>query len=236
MKHPIYSRLVLGSIISAGAAYCAEPVYQWSFEEGEGTTAADSKCKVKVPLINFPENTRWVNGKRGTGVQIKRAEGKKKAGGLAMPLSPELFMKPFTLEFWVRFDDGIPRGTFRDMVGNGGDKGPGFRLTYWLQGLKVVSGDGKKVVTVGSGKLNILPDVWNMVAMTYDGGKIELFLNGEKVCSEKIQLTRGNKKLSLGSFGYGFAYPVEGTIDEFCYYDYAKTGEEIIQAYQKNML
>lgn len=236
MKHQICTLLLACGVILADTVCGAEPLYQWKFDEGEGTTAMDSKGKLKAPLIDSPASTRWVNGKRGSGIQIKRAQGKKRVGGLALPLPPDLFMKPFTIELWVRFDDGIPRGTFRDIVGNGGDKGPGFRLTYWLQGLKVISGDGKNIIHAGSGKLNILPDVWNLVTMTYDGGKIELFLNGEKICSEKIQLTSGNKKLSLGSFGYGYAYPLEGAVDEFCYYDHVKPAEEIIQTYQKDIL
>lgn len=237
MKRLIYSSVVLASaLLFAGDLHGKDALYHWSFDEGKGNSAMESKGKLKAALSNPSKNTFWTNGKKGSGIRIKGIKGKRPVGGAILPLSNALFMKNFTLEIWVRFDKGIRAGTFRDIIANGGEKGPGFRLTYWLYGLKVISGNGKKVASTGSGRLNILPDVWNMIVMTYNGKKVEIFWNGQKVCSQNFVLTKGNNKVSIGSFGYGYAYPVEGTVDEFRYYDHVRTEKEIIESYRNNML
>lgn len=237
MKRLFYSSMVLtGVLLAAGDLYGKDAVYHWCFDEGQGNVSVESKGKLKATLADPTKKTTWTGGKKGNALHVKGIKGVKGVGAAVLPLKGDLFMKEFTLEIWTRFDDGIRPGAFRDIIANGGEKGPGFRLTYWLRGLRVISGDGKKIASAASEKLNILPGVWNMIVMTYNGKKVEIFLNGQKVCSSDFVLTKGHNKVSLGSFGYGYAYSMEGALDEFRYYDYVRTNKEIIESYQKNLL
>ena len=218
-----------------GTVTATEPLYKWDLDKWNGNQSRSGKSIIK--MIGKSEVCRRTEGIRGQAVHCSGDyESRRHNGGLITTVKPETFTAPFALELWVRFDDKINYRNSRHIAGNGGDRGPGFRLAYWYNQFWVISGDGKKMISAESPRTLVVPkDQWLHLVLTYRNEEVTLYMNAKEILRKKMTLTLGSPTLTIGSFRSGFAYPLNGAVDEIKIYNTALKEDEIIDHFEKGM-
>ncbi len=227
----------LSFCISALAA--GEMIGHWRFNEAGGKEIKDCKGKFNAELAGQDEYVRRLPGRNGYAVYFGGDPAKKNVAGAALIKFPAAsFTKPFTVEMWLKLDKDAPMRKFKDIIGNGTDRGPGFRITHYYNGIQVRSGDGTKPTTLMTNSATtVIPSgSWFQLAVTYDGSVGRIYINGEEKISGEINLTQAKSDwLTVGAYSRGNAYPMFGACDELKIYDYSLSGNEIIQNYLKGL-
>ena len=190
-----------------------------------------------------------VGGCNGKSVRLQQTEGvygkalyfpkqedpnaRNEACGVSIPIAPETFTAPFTATIWVKLDANSNFRQFKELLCLGGERGPGFRLTYFYNSLAVRTGDGKKVLSVGTNSSTVLLPLnrWFQVAVIYDGEYCGLYIDAVLKAREKIQFTLGKGTLSVGTYRNGYAYPAQGALDELKIYKGALSHSALVDAY-----
>ncbi len=220
----IYERALDAGEIAADKAAAlqtpsAGPVAAYSFDEDEGETANDPAGGHDGAI----EGAEWTKGKYGAALKF---DGEDDC--VTVPDSPGLQLsEEFTLEAWVKPE--------------GGDKSEpvlfketpyftGYSLYYGLfeEGhIEGVIGQEGFVYKTATDPEGLTPNIWSHVALTFDGARMRLYVNGELVDSAKAdgaQATSGD--LSIGC-SQEFEDEFEGKIDEVHIYERALDGSEI---------
>ena len=211
------------------------PSIGWNFdklEEGQ-TVSADGKYRA---LVTRSEKVVAVPGKSGSAVSISGKYKGNQAGALAVRNFNFDFTRPFTMEVLVKFFGGISRKAKREIFSIAdSERGPGIRFYLYSGALIFSTGDGKKESKVKSdaNSLNITPDAWHLLSVTYDGKKVSLYFDGVRAAEKEIGIipARKVKVLSIGSYKNGMAYPLHGVLDELKFYDFCKMPAEAAECY-----
>jgi hypothetical protein len=79
----------------------------------------------------------------------------------------------------------------------------------------------------------ITPGVWNHVAVTWDGSRIKMYINGALVSddAQTLDAAAGIYPVRVGRSGGGPAFWFNGLIDEVCVYSRALSADEILRNY-----
>src|SRR3989339_2146970 len=199
------------------------PIGEWRFEEGTGTTAADtSGGNNNGILVNSPT---WLNGKVGKALQF---DGLNTYVTISDSNVLDL-TTGISIEAWVKTDvittDGGP--TRRVL-----DKGVYVLAASDQAYFKVVIGGANK----GVGKAWTSADVnsWHHLIGTYDGATVKLYqdgtLAGQTSATGNIDVN-GNP-LIIGRQGTSPAGRFDGVIDEVKIYNRALSASEVLEHYQ----
>ena len=198
----------------------------------DGSEIMDSVggCKGKA------ERLQLVEGLYGKALYFPKQENpnaRNEACGVSIPIAPETFTKPFTVTLWVKLDENSNFRQFKELLCLGGERGPGFRLTYFYNSLAARTGDGKNVQTVSTNSSTVLLPLnrWFQVAVVYDGEYCGLYIDAVLKARDKIQFTLGKGTLSVGSYRSGYAYPAQGALDELKIYKGALSHSALVDAY-----
>jgi Concanavalin A-like lectin/glucanases superfamily len=207
----------------------SDPIASWGFNEGEGSAAQDASGNEHLATVDGAE---WARGKYGDALKF---DGETDV--VTVPNSPELVLRDeFTLEAWVRpeseSDEWAP--ILAKELG-GGEVAEG--LAWWLYeggsepnvpngGTETTSGERNEAL----GEDPLPTDVWSYVALTYDGSRVTLYVDGTLVdCSEAPS---GSPRLSEGALRIGGAgeagHFYKGRIDEVRIYNRAVSRQEVI--------
>ena len=110
------------------------------------------------------------------------------ACGVSIPIAPDTFVNPFTVTLWVKLDENSTYRQFKDLLSLGGERGPGFRLTYFYISLVARTGDGKNVLTVSTNSSTVLLPLkrWFQVAVVYDGEYCTLYIDAVQKARESL--------------------------------------------------
>jgi Concanavalin A-like lectin/glucanases superfamily len=215
----------LGGLGVAVAAPVAGPIAAYSFDEGEGETAEDLTGGGHTASL---EGAQWsTHGRYGGAMEF---DGKDDI--LSVPDSPELdFTEEFTLEAWVRpGEDRTWAPVFAKEIGDG--KSPN-KLAYWLYGGQseerpyggTETSTGEECKATGPEPLT--QGAWTHVALTYDGAKARLYVNGELVASCNAptpRVTEGALQIGGGTEQGDY---FQGRIDEVRVYNRALNAGEV---------
>lgn len=228
--------------VCAGALAAADgpPVGAWRFDEGEGGSVADATSNGRsATIMNQGRGVRWVEGRRGKAIEFTGGDpnARGKAGCVRIPDTGGLdFTKGLTVELWVKFTK-IDRPNTYELVSNTfADRGKGFRLILSWLSLRLKSGEGGAGKTWGAGskpaKTKIEPGVWYHVAATYDGSAYRVYLDGLEVAASEsgLTMTPGRPVTYIGSYSGGYAYGLDGVVDDVRIYDYPRTPRQILAA------
>ena len=220
------------ALLAAGAVFAASPSHHYRFD-GAAIVDCAGGCNGTVKRL------RQAAGLSGQALYFPQTEKKARntVCGVAIPVSPETFARPFTVTLWVRLDNTGDFRQFRELLFLGGGRGPGFRLTYFSNSLCARSGDGKTVVSVGTNSSTVIvpTERWCQVAVAYDGKTCRIYLDAVLKAEGAIVFTRGKGALSVGSYNSGFCYPLQGALDELKIYGKALEAAEIAEAFLAEM-
>ncbi|MEX2214870.1 MAG: PQQ-binding-like beta-propeller repeat protein [Phycisphaeraceae bacterium] len=146
-------------------------------------------------------------------------------------------VEAFTVEAWVRVDQGADWGGFVGIVQDNGDYERGWILGHNKANFTfaVASEAVKKLTYLPSG-MTFEAGVWAHVAGTYDGKVMRIYVNGQLEGESKAQrgpIAYPPKALyTLGSYhDQDEFHKLNGAMNEVRVYERALTGEEIARSY-----
>ncbi|MDD5599726.1 MAG: hypothetical protein PHV82_17405 [Victivallaceae bacterium] len=234
------------SLAAAIAGYTQEKklLGYWKFAEGQGISVKDfSGNKYDGIIARDGKNTLWTEGKSGKALKFTTDDPKKirnKGCMVIKNLGEYDFSKGVTVTCWINFKH--QRSGTQEIVSNAGsDRGPGFRFLIAYRSIRFVVGDGKKLQGAEL-KFSAKSDTWYFIAATYNGRVFRVYAyesdidpGGSKFkefaeSKEGIEFTKGRKDISVGAYAGGYAYSLNGIIDELKIYNYAKDEIEILDA------
>jgi hypothetical protein len=193
------------------------PVAAYSFDAGEGTVAEDVSGGEHEGTI---EGAEWVRGHFGDALGFGGQTGCVTVPDAAS-LQPH---EEFTLETWVR-----PEGSFsgEPLIYKEAESEAGatYALGIGLTAAGVPEGlaEGEEV----RAPQTLERDVWTHLAFTYDGARMRLFIDGERVAERFAgpEAFEGEGPLRIGCDG-SLGHHFDGRIDEVRVYERAlNTGE-----------
>jgi hypothetical protein len=222
----IYNRALNGAEVAADMEAPIQtpkqgPVAAYSFDEGTGSTVADTTGDGHTATI---EDGEWTKGRYGGGIGFVGTPGNK---CVSVPDSPELrFSEEFTLEAWIRPEGGSYEDpvVVRESSGKTAfGLGLGSREEYEAEGF-IGEGKGSKAAVGGE---KIREYEWVHVAATWDGSTIRLYVDGELADTETATSppATGEGSLKMGCDGPDGQFT--GQIDEVRVYNRALNGAEV---------
>ncbi len=222
MKHLI-TGLTLTFVLALGANTRAGLIGQWTFNEGTGTTAADSVGHHDAFLDH---GAGWQSSP--VGGHALTLDGKAAQASIAA-LGPFHLTTAVSLEVWVKPEAVPAAGQEARLFGKGYET---YTLSYYR--------DGYVYFYINSGANHVKHPVptgqYAHVVGTYDGRTLRLYVDGKEVasrdCNEPIQ--QNDRPLALGgalghASGGSLDFSFAGAVDEARIYDHALPAAEIEQ-------
>jgi hypothetical protein len=207
--------LVLGVPVSAARA--AGLVAAYSFDDGTGSTLADSSGNGKVGTI---ANATWTTGKFGSALSFNGTSSR-----VDLPALGTFYKTGFTLEAWVK------KSTAKLDVGIAGTWDyPAGGSMLWVDHIA-----GHYYETLGTGLSNYVDSgqsptagQWQYVTATYDGATARFYVNGAQVASKAFSGNVGDSNSwHIGAYGSSPGGFFDGLIDELRIYDTALTAAQV---------
>ncbi|MGI6607121.1 MAG: LamG-like jellyroll fold domain-containing protein, partial [Peptococcia bacterium] len=196
-------------------------VGQWGFDEGAGTTAADTSGNDNHGTIAGPT---WTNGVVGKALSF--------SGNGCVEVPHHAFLNPrnaLTIEAWINPSTNMNwRKVISKSLGSNTDysifQGSESNLAFSLK-------MGNVARTVYSPANSVPLGEWTYVVGTYDGSRVKLYLNGTLVKTINIsgEINAHNEPLRIGGEKNGAYF--EGMIDEVKIYNEALSAAEIQDRY-----
>ncbi len=238
MKKPLLFGIILTACVVIGTFLFAQfypggMISYWTFDESEGAIAYDSVDANNGALVNAPT---WVPSKFNYALDFNTANYVQVANSAS--LEPE----NITVEAWVK-RYGYP-GNTRYIVSKYLSIKQGCCSSYALYtsdgGIRfyVTRNDvGFPYVDTPVGGKGIWDGEWHHVAGTFDGTKLELYIDGSSAGSEPftagiLYSDIGINDLFFGSYTSSSSYSFIGGIDEVAIYNRGLSAGEIQQHYQ----
>jgi hypothetical protein len=222
----VYNRALSAAEIGADRAAPLEtppatPVAAYAFDEGEGETLLDLAGENDGTV----EGATWVPGKYGSSLRFD-GEG----DCVTVPNSAALGLgEEFTIEAWAKADYPLAEDPiiFKESEGSYSyTLGLGFSETGKAEGWVGEEGGEATESVVSTEALE--PNVWTHLALTYDGSKLRLYVNGALAATKSLP---GITLASEGPLTIGCAPAFEeafrGRIDEIRIYQRALEAGEV---------
>ena len=222
----------------AASAQIPAPVIDLKCNAGDFAALQDvsaNKCQVVLKNQDLME---WSDGPAGKTIAFKNEniEAKQKRAELALRL-PQGFdsTKGFTLLFNFKTPADYQYKKRYQLLhyAQGVDTVTGFSLfVYWRSITLRYGTTSKKGISTKATEIPIRPDTWYDVAVTYDGKRAAIYVNG-KLAAEAIDAVipvpkMRNPTLFVGGTGAtGAGYGFSGIISKVQLYDRALTADEV---------
>ena len=219
----IYNRALDGGevAIDGGVAIqtpAAAPIAAYPFDENTGTLAGDSSGNKHEGTLSG-EGVEWAPGKYGSSLQFDGAKG-----CVSIPDSTDLQLREeFTLESWVKPEGAMLHYPAIYKESSEGfpsySLGIGFNTAGKPEGQLGKEGKGHQDLAANA---SLEPEVWSHLALTYDGAKLRLYVNGELVATKYVEKPKPETAgpLTIGCAALG-AQHFKGRIDEVRIYNRA---------------
>ncbi|PCG14153.1 MULTISPECIES: cadherin domain-containing protein [Sphingomonas] len=212
---------------AAGVYTNASLVAGWSFSEGNGTASTSISGSQRVTL----SNVGWVADAHGG--QALDFAGNNSSVATIGSLT---FGESFTVAAKVNFDRaaGANEGIFRFGInGAASSAGQIFVSRTNAGGLYFEIRDGTTATAFGTATAGGLTaaGTWYDVAVTYQAGRMMIYLNGELVASTDHNVTLSSSTYSTNYLGrdWDASRALDGKIDDFAVFSTALTQAEIQQ-------
>jgi hypothetical protein len=149
--------------------------------------------------------------------------------------------KSLTVEAWIKRDGQSDEDAYILHKRDGTTGGTGYRLRLVGQGEEVpvqfIHEDGSLDAEITS-DAGIPEDRWTHVAVAYDGNTMSLYLNGklDKQVDDSYGIGDSRTPLQLGTNAAGNDNFFSGQIDEVRIWDDARTKQQILQHYRRELV
>jgi hypothetical protein len=234
--------LLLVGMAAALASAEGEPrklLGHWRFDEGDGLVLRDAAGNGHDgQILNDSRGAKRVAGRNGGAIELTGGDQKERnqAGCLGIPgFENTDWSKGMTLELWVRFTKLGRPNTYELVSNTQSDRGKGFRFVVSWASLCLRSGEGDAGKTWGAqsepSAITFGPGEWYHLAATYDGSVFRVYIDGLLAGESEpnLPLTRGESTLWVGAYRGGFAYGLNGIVDELKLYDYPRSAGQIVR-------
>ena len=218
--------------VPGDTAYCANPIAEWKFEEGIGTTAYDTSGNSNnATFASGSSAPSWATGKIGKGLNFPG--NNYLSAGTASNLN---LTSTITVEAWVKTTTStiIQTGIISRM--NDGNPYQGFELGMNGSSAYFHTG-GTYAANILQGSKNIIDGKWHHLTGMYDGTYASLYVDGslDLSAAKTNNLNGGSSEL----FDIGTNYNRQagrffnGAIDQVRLYNYARTPAQIAYDYNR---
>jgi large repetitive protein len=210
----------------------------YPFEETTGAAVLDaSGLGHHGEIMNDSRGVKRVTGRNGGALEFTGGDPtqRNQAGCLALRgLEGVDFTKGLTVEAWVKLSQFTREETYELISNTQSDRGKGFRFALFYQSLCLRSGEGDAGKTWG-GQTNpsefaANTDQWYHLAGTYDGSVYRVYVDGVLMgmSEPNLALTPGQPQVFIGAYAGGYAYGLNGVVDDVRLYNYARPDAEIV--------
>jgi hypothetical protein len=223
MKRVLVFVVMVGFIAAApvsASASSATPIAAYSFDEGEGETVEDLSGNGHTLAI---EDGEWTErGRYGGAIDFDEVES-----CLSTPSTPDLALtEEFTLEAWVKPALNVSGDP---VIVKEAEEGDSFALGLGFQeegAAEAFIGEGAEETSVASEE-EVPRNVWTHLAVSYDGAKLRLYVNGDLAGTEAVddgpEASSGPLRVGCDEDNGEFA----GRIDEARIYNRALSSGEV---------
>ena len=229
---------VLAATAACDGSAESGPVGFWRFDEPDGLSVVDASANGHGgEMLNNSQGVERIAGRNGGALAFTAGDPKERgrAGGVRLIGLEDIdWSQGLTVELWVRFTS-INRPDTYELVSNTiGDRGPGFRFVLSWSALSLRSGEGGSGKTWGCSsdatRITLKTGEWYHLAGTYDGSVFRTYIDGTLVGESEpgMTLTKGEGTVWVGSYRGGYAYGLNGHVDDLRLYDYARTPAQIV--------
>lgn len=206
----------------------SKPVGHWKLDEGNGSLFKDNSGNGNDAIITSPSGINWTTGKLGQAAVFSSNTG---AFGNVLHNSSIDITEQITISAWIRPNAVENKGILSKLNGDGyefrifSDGKLEFRINRFTSGtlFKLTS----KQSYIADGK------TWTHVAVTFDGSKSTMYINGNEDNSANYQNTKiisTNGDLTIGSIGTGNRW--NGLLDDVLLYNKALSNLEILDIFK----
>ena len=210
----------------------------WPFEEPQGTAVLDASNRDHAgEIMNDSRGVKRAPGRTGNALEFSGGEAgqRNQAGALALKGMEQVdWSQGLTVELWVKLNKFDRPATYELVSNTVGDRGPGFRFVISWQSLALRSGEGGAGATWGAASqpsaTALKVGEWMHVAATYDGSVFRVYVDGALAgeSAPDLKLTPGEGRISVGSYRGGYAYGLDGLVDELKLYNVARSPAAIM--------
>ncbi|HUU15803.1 MAG TPA: LamG domain-containing protein [Sedimentisphaerales bacterium] len=218
----LISVLVL-SVVLTGTTK-AELVCWWRFDEGAGTTAADSSGNGNDGTFNG--DPQWVVGYFGDALEFDGSDDYIDCGN-----DPSLDLTKWTITFWLKINENKDYNGF---IIKGLDAAENYEVLGFADGsfhFPISHTDGSRTYVNTSAGV-IVPDEWAHFAYSYDSAEGRRFYKNGSLIFEDAE--SNTPQASTGILSIGNEQPlsryVNGTMDDIRIYNHVLTEPEILAA------
>ena len=223
---------LLSLVVASGLPLAAEMPQPYAYYRFDRNAPVADSCGGAPCVLR---KTLWASGFSGDALRFpaQAASARDVSPVATLPLPAEFFARPFSVSFWTRLDGDAVREAFGDFLSLGGEAGPGFRLYLFYGELNLRTGtpEAPQVLNVSELETSLPRETWTQLTMTYDGEAAALYRDGALLKRAELAMTAGNGPLTVGSFQAGFAYPMQGAMDEVRVFDRALAPREVAELY-----
>ncbi|GIV28724.1 MAG: hypothetical protein KatS3mg027_2538 [Bacteroidia bacterium] len=202
------------------------PIAYWAFDEGYGTTTSDlaNANHGTIYGATWKESNECIKGKclyfDGSGDYVTSINNIGITGN-----------SPRTVSIWFKQDISEEKNIF------------GFGGNAPAQLFDILLDNGSTLVghfysagnDTTAGAPSYKQNEWNQAVLTYDGTKVDVYLNGIYRNSKTIDLNTSSSQVIIGGGKYAVYNYFQGYIDEVKVYNYARSADQIKNDYNKGL-
>jgi hypothetical protein len=231
--------LALSALMASGDVGEQKLIGYWRFDESDRLTVEDSSGNGRHgDILNESRGVKRVPGRNGGAVEFIGGDpqARNQAGCIALRGFEEVdWSKGLTIELWVRFTNLVRPNTYELVSNTQSDRGLGFRFMVSWSSLWLRSGEGGDGKTWGAQSdpttTSLRTGEWYHLTGTYDGSIFRGYVDGELVgeSTAGLPLTRGDNTIFVGAYRGGYAYGLDGVVDDLRLYNYPRSATQIVR-------
>ena len=235
---PLSLLLAMAAPLASADGETQELAGYWRFDEAEGLTVKDASGKGRDgQILNNSQGAKRVAGRNGGAIEFTGddEEVRGQAGCIDIPGFENIdWATGLTIELWVRFTNLYRPNTYELVSNTVSDRGTGFRFMLTWASLCLRSGEGDAGTTWAAASdpsaIAIKTGEWYHLAATYDGSAFRVYVDGELAgeSAQGLELTPGLNTICVGSYRSGYAYGLDGIVDDLKLYNYPRSPAQIV--------
>jgi hypothetical protein len=220
----IYNRVLSPVEMRSLYTYAPGPYGHWKFDEGTGTSVADSSGNSNTATITDGGTVgNWEAGKIG-GTYNTRGHGTTEH---IVTASPIVLGTHNTISFWANFtvfEDGV-----NGSVVGGNASGASEGYMFYIDNTSIYSRQANGSAVSISNPLSV--GTWYHLAVVRDGTSVRFYQNGVQIgATQTMGADNAFVMTAVTNFGSGTqSFPLEGRIDDVRAYNYAHTPAQIVE-------